>query len=256
MQFLQFHGNSPSSVSRSYSRPVSWKSPEILLIQSIHHAPWHWSQIKPSSDLWLHREQTDSSTSAISYCWSRTNSHTISKLPSHQTHRNSEESNHPLLPICRHNGGKHHADKKTAQKSLLENVLIASCKNSAITVKEQWRTMKEQMSKNGKRGSIYRQSSGILKMCTDVALLRKRRCIWEKMVKRESVSWFNDNTLYNKEKYKYTQARNTIMKLTLLLANHLSCKCLHDSRHRIPTTVFRIGFRIWRASPHLHTNWS
>ena len=38
---------------------------------------------------------------------------------------------------CRHNGGKHHADKRTAQKSLLENVLIASCKNSAITVKEQ-----------------------------------------------------------------------------------------------------------------------
>ena len=30
------------------------------------------------------------------------------------------------------------------------------------------------------------------------------------MVKRESVSWFNDNTLYNKEKYKYTQARNEI----------------------------------------------
>ena len=30
------------------------------------------------------------------------------------------------------------------------------------------------------------------------------------MVKRESVSGFNDNTLYNKEKYKYTQARNEI----------------------------------------------
>ena len=33
------------------------------------------------------------------------------------------------------------------------------------------------MPKTGKKDSIYRQSSGILKMCTDVALLRKRRCI-------------------------------------------------------------------------------
>ena len=91
------------------------------------------------------------------------------------------------------------------------------CNNCERTVKNNEGTVP----KNGKRGSIYRQSSGILKMCTDEALLRKRMCIWEKMVKRESVSWFNDNTLYNKEKYKYTQARNTIMKLTLLLANYL-----------------------------------
>ena len=58
------------------------------------------------------------------------------------------------------------------------------CNNCERTVKNNEGTVP----KNGKRGSIYRQSSGILKMCTDVALLRKRRCIREKMVKRESVS--------------------------------------------------------------------
>ena len=56
------------------------------------------------------------------------------------------------------------------------------CNNCERTVKNNEGTTP----KTGKKGSIYRQSSGILKMCTDVALLRKRRC-----VVFDERKWFN-----------------------------------------------------------------